>query len=261
MMEKQGTLQRIYSVTEYEPLSVGRYRPFFASMQASESRLPDYFPFTGHLYADASRPEFRLLDLMSVRYAAVRLLDRTMMQGIARRSAEWRTVDVPGLVDYALFERTDPLPRAYVAFDTRPVHDEAAALTTIQNADFDPRRSVVIETDAGDDDAHERAVPIAAARVATYEPSRVVVHTDTTAAGELVLTDTFFPGWYAWVDDEPQPIRRANYLFRAVRLPAGHHVVTFRYAPRSVRLGAAITLVTLVIGAIVLVRRRGTRRG
>jgi len=64
----------------------------------------------------------------------------------------------------------------------------------------------------------------------------------------------------ATVDGIPTPILRANYAFRAVRVPAGISVVEFRYRPRSVWLGAAITLGSLAAvatyAAVALGRRR-----
>jgi hypothetical protein len=51
---------------------------------------------------------------------------------------------------------------------------------------------------------------------------------------------------------------RANYLFRAVEVPAGESTVEFRYAPASVRIGAAITgAVLLGLVVIGLLRWRG----
>jgi len=252
MMEKQGTLQQIYSITDYEPLSLSRYRSFFALLQGP---LPEHLLFTGRLHADPSRPEFRLLDLMSVRYCALPVEDATMLAGITRRPADWRRLSVPGTDQYHLFERTDVLPRAYVAFNVRPVRDEAEALGAIQHVDFDPRRAVVLE-DATRTTGARASGAISAARITAYEPTRVVIETDTAADGELVLTDTFYPGWYASVDGQTRPIHRANYLFRAVAVPAGRHVVTFWYAPRSFRLGATITAATLALTLVALARRR-----
>ncbi len=55
--------------------------------------------------------------------------------------------------------------------------------------------------------------------------------------GFVVLSDQFYPGWRAYVDGRESPIYRANYLFRAVPVPAGEHVVEFTYQPVSVGLG------------------------
>jgi uncharacterized membrane protein YfhO len=49
-----------------------------------------------------------------------------------------------------------------------------------------------------------------------------------------------FPGWQAYLDGERVPSFRADYLFRATRLPSGEHRVEFRYRPRSLLLGALL---------------------
>jgi hypothetical protein len=42
-------------------------------------------------------------------------------------------------------------------------------------------------------------------------------------AGWLVISDTWYPGWRAWLDGEPAEIYRADYLFAACT--AGEHRV------------------------------------
>jgi hypothetical protein len=58
----------------------------------------------------------------------------------------------------------------------------------------------------------------------------------------LLLADEMYPGWSATIDGRPETIYRADYLFRAVFVPAGQHTVEFVYQPRSFRLGMLITL-------------------
>lgn len=81
------------------------------------------------------------------------------------------------------------------------------------------------------------------------------------APGFLVLSDAFFPGWTAQLDEQPVPVLRANHVMRAVRLPAGEHRVVFRYRPGSFWLGVGISLLALTAGvAVLLWERRTTRR-
>jgi uncharacterized membrane protein YfhO len=67
----------------------------------------------------------------------------------------------------------------------------------------------------------------------------------------LVLADSYYPGWKAFVDGREEVIRRANLFFRAVQLPAGNHIVEFRYEPRSFTFGLVISAATLVALAVV----------
>ena len=85
-----------------------------------------------------------------------------------------------------------------------------------------------------------------------YEPERLQVVTDQTHAGFLVLNDSYFPGWRAWVDGQETPIIRANYLFRAVALPPGQHSVEFRYEPQSFLTGLRVTLGTAALTVMLL---------
>jgi uncharacterized membrane protein YfhO len=63
------------------------------------------------------------------------------------------------------------------------------------------------------------------------------------------LADVFYPGWKAYIDGQPAEIYRANYLFRAVQVEAGGHLVEFRYEPLSFKLGVGLTCLTLIIVA------------
>ncbi len=63
----------------------------------------------------------------------------------------------------------------------------------------------------------------------------------------VVLADSFYPGWRATIDGTPAPIVATNYLFRGVAAPAGTHRIRFAYVPASVRIGAALSLLGLVV--------------
>jgi hypothetical protein len=93
-------------------------------------------------------------------------------------------------------------------------------------------------------------------RILTYRPDRITLLVQNSARGLLTVGETTFPGWEAYVDGLPTPILRANGMQRAVVLPPAlegrPHEVTFAYRPMSARLGGAISLLALALGAGLL---------
>ncbi len=77
--------------------------------------------------------------------------------------------------------------------------------------------------------------------VTRYAPSAVNLAADMSCEGLVVLSDTNYPGWRAEVDSKPVPIEEVNLAMRGVRVPAGHHEVTFAYRPVSVYAGAGLS--------------------
>ena len=90
-----------------------------------------------------------------------------------------------------------------------------------------------------------------AARIMEYRPNQICIEVEGDSAGWLVLTDMWFPGWTCTVDGRPADIFRADYVFRAVRVPAGAREVVFRFAPESYRLGKLISVSTLGLLAVL----------
>jgi hypothetical protein len=98
------------------------------------------------------------------------------------------------------------------------------------------------------------------ARITRFQPEEVTVQTRSEGPALLVLAEAFFPGWHASVDGAAAPIGRADFLARAVLVPAGTHEVRFWYEVPSVRAGLHVTLATLACGIVVAVTRMRKRR-
>ena len=80
---------------------------------------------------------------------------------------------------------------------------------------------------------------------------RWVAHPLTVGAtAVLLLNDKHDPNWKVFVDGEPKPLLRCNYVMRGVQLPAGEHTVEFRYQPPRgmlyISLGATAALLALL---------------
>lgn len=71
------------------------------------------------------------------------------------------------------------------------------------------------------------------ARIVRWRSDRVEIATESERAGQLVLRDPYYPGWFAEIDGKPATIQRAETLFRGVDVPPGRHRVLFHFAPFS----------------------------
>ncbi|HAL16946.1 MAG TPA: hypothetical protein DCP32_09390 [Anaerolineaceae bacterium] len=82
--------------------------------------------------------------------------------------------------------------------------------------------------------------------VQTDSPNLIVLRLDSSSDGWVVIRDTWYPGWEAAVDGMPSPVLRADYLFKAVSVPAGLHQVELEYKPDSFTSGLWVSLVSWV---------------
>jgi uncharacterized membrane protein YfhO len=63
-------------------------------------------------------------------------------------------------------------------------------------------------------------------------------------AGLAVFSDIYYPyGWKAYVDGKETEIMKANYVLRAIKIPAGEHKVEFKFHPDSFYKGSGIAAI------------------
>jgi hypothetical protein len=101
---------------------------------------------------------------------------------------------------------------------------------------------------------------VGAAEIRRYGDQVATIATRADGRRLLVMSDVFYPGWVATIDGVAVPVHRANYAFRAVSVPAGDHIVEFRYRPASVRVGAWASLSGIVSVCALLIRGRRRER-
>lgn len=73
--------------------------------------------------------------------------------------------------------------------------------------------------------------------------------------GRFVLAEQFFPGWRCWVDGREAPIERWQGTFQAVVVPPGEHQVKFEFRSLGLRIGAWVTILSL-LGIMFVARPR-----
>ena len=152
------------------------------------------------------------------------------------------------------------LPRAFVAGAQQPVAGERAALEAVTRPGLDHRRVVVTERRLPGVPQTAAGAPAGSARIAVYEPDRVVIDARLSRRGVVVLGDNWYPGWKARVDGRSVELHRVDYVLRGAVVDGGRHRVELIYEPASWRIGWITSLLTLAaLTATVLVGRRRRR--
>jgi uncharacterized membrane protein YfhO len=84
------------------------------------------------------------------------------------------------------------------------------------------------------------------------------VNSPGTQPETLAVLVTHYPGWRVTVDGQPAPLTLANGYLGVQVLP-GEHKYTFEFDPPLYRLGAVISIITLIAVVIMLVFKRESR--
>jgi hypothetical protein len=92
-----------------------------------------------------------------------------------------------------------------------------------------------------------------------YKPNYLKYNASSAKQGIVIFSEIYYDkGWNAYVDGELNPHFRANYVLRGMQIPAGNHVVEFKFEPAvyhvSERIALASSVVLLLLFAFVSVK-------
>lgn len=77
--------------------------------------------------------------------------------------------------------------------------------------------------------------------------NEVVLTAQSSQPATVILTDLFYPGWQVLIDDQPAEALRHEGQFRAVRMPAGRHVIRWKYRPTAVFTGVILSSLSAIL--------------
>ena len=145
---------------------------------------------------------------------------------------------------FAWEERKNFLP--LVTAGQRPIFaDDTETMKKLGSTDFNPRHTVYLPLSAR---SQVTATNVSEAKITSRQFGAQQAHltVETPAPALVVIAQTFYHNWHAYVDGRPVPLLRANHAFQALEVPAGRHEVTLRYKDRLFRLGVAISALTFL---------------
>lgn len=137
-------------------------------------------------------------------------------------------------------------------------------ITTVANADaeiaslngFNPANTAIVDVRFSEQIIDGLDNVGASITLTEYKPNYLKYNSNASKSGIAIFSEIYYDkGWNAYVDGELKPYFRANYVLRGMQIPAGKHVVEFKFEPAvyhvSERIAFASSIILLLLLAFV----------
>ncbi len=160
----------------------------------------------------------------------------------------------------SIYENRNVCPYAYMVKEVIPAKgvNDAKAIFFNTSGFFNPHTQAVVTAGVLEGRHFTKDLTTGTVTLLMRHPQKIVLETETPGPGFLVLSQQYYPGWGAYVDGRRVQTHRTNAVLTGLFVPPGRHMVELRFAPLSVKLGAALSGITLLIlvGYLVMNTRR-----
>ncbi len=251
------THYQIYGAEGYDTLRLERYAQLLAS-SFSGSVPKAYLRSDGVFPSSENGYRKRLFELLGVKY----LLDK---EDNPKTGSDWHYErfagdNVEGFWQYDKFQvyrRTPVLPRIFQTTKYYVAKNDSEIIGKIYDPNYDLQR-VILESppNLGISESNGNII---IPKVEKYDPSQIIVSTNSNNNTILFISDAYDKDWNTYIDGKKFQLLRADYALRAITVPGGNHQVVFKYQPKSFTLGASMTtfsIVGLVIVSAYFVKKK-----
>lgn len=129
---------------------------------------------------------------------------------------------------------------------------------------MNPRETAIVDKRFAETVKQPAAMPDSLDNIVlkSYAPNALQYEVDTKQGGTVVFSEIYYPGWRSYIDGEEVLHGRANYILRAMNVPAGKHTIEFVFDPQSLHATETIAFIALgimllgALGAIVMGLRK-----
>ena len=111
-----------------------------------------------------------------------------------------------------------------------------------------PRHNAIVDKEFAKVLGDAAAVDSAAYVKLTAQTSTTSTYeAESKNGGVAVFSEIYYPGWEATIDGKPAEIARANYVLRAMKIPAGKHKIEMTFDPQSVHKTETVAYASLAV--------------
>lgn len=229
------------SIGGYHAAKLRRYQEMIeAHIQGEMETLFTKIPEVGADLSKIDVTETPVLDMLNTRYYIVPL-----QQGAT-----------------APLFNPQALGNAWLVNEVKYVNNANEEIDAIHG--MNPRKTAIVDKRFAETVKQPAAMPDSLDNIIlkAYEPNALKYEIETKQGGTVVFSEIYYPGWRSYIDGEEVSHGRANYILRAMNVPAGKHTIEFVFDPQSLHVTETIAFIALgimllgALGAIVMGLRK-----
>lgn len=265
MQENISTYAQIYSVEGVNPIFPRRYGELLFAVKNNGKVMSDIPRVEARLseLGEKENPfednrRLRLLSLLGTKYILYFDDNNPKNSGTNKYPENlfkpiWKYNNWYGLA------YTNSFPRVFLTSSAYIQNNAQKILDLVFDPKIDLLTTVILEEKPSQFSSHGAFInlpkPIeSSVSITSYEPQKIVIDAKTNAPQMLFLSDNYYPGWKAYVDNNETKIYRADYTFRSIYLPKGNHTVIFKYDPISFKIGLTISVLSVIVLLLFIIK-------
>ncbi len=222
------TYYDIPSIEGYDPLYIRRYGEFIYAAEKGE-----YNGTEKSVVSLSRRAKYtdKVLDLLGVNliYNPIGDTHQSWAYPVWDKGDRYSAIYQDD--KFQLYRNNMALFRVTLFYRYEVVPDSKQLLKRFYANNFDFRNTLLLEKNPGIPLFSNGAKQTAGtAKITSYTPNMITIETNTNSPALLFLSDTYYPAWKVKVNGKEEKIYRADYAFRAVKVPTGQSLVEFFYS-------------------------------
>lgn len=240
-----GSYLKLNTIETYNPLYLLRTSKLLQSLQ--NIPINKLSSDNKYLLSNSGGNLKNTLDIMGVTYIIASIDDNPATKYFNSNKYEQELKKIYSDDKYAVFLNQKVYPRFGLYYQDTIIKNETDILNSLSKNKIDLRSNVILEEKL----PFTLQKGTGSVKLISSTLNSQIFEASSSKPAIFYISDTYFPGWTAKVNNRNTKIYRANYNFRAVPIPAGRAVVEFTYLPQSFIIGIWVSILSLFILIIV----------
>lgn len=265
LLPRYAQVFHLYDVRSTSAIAVRTYQDF-VNQYMNLIKLPDgqqqFLGYVAPVTKDVSEnyfypplhrlnKHFKAFNMMGMKYLVMKKNSNNLAELIHYRHLFSKLELVYQDQDVNIYLNPNALPRVFAVSNIALTDSYQDAQRVSVETNVNLQKTALVENTLPVNWKNDSTILKATTRIVNYQPNKVTIQIQSNRSAFLVLTDIFYPGWTATIDNKNTRIYRVDGLFRGVVVPAGQHIIEYHYFPHHFQIGlwlAGLAFLLCLIG-------------